>query len=516
MAISAFRLQAADGQVIGVTALFTDVTELHRSGERLALLHRATAAVGGSLSVTDTAEQLAAVLTPGLADLVVVDVAEAVFAGEEPAPGRDGRLPLRRTAVAVAPGPNGPVPPPTGVTVQADPDDPPGPDASGPAGSVEPAEPAEPAGPEDAGPPEMTAPMRAGGSLLGRVTVRRAAHRPRYLPADRELLREIADRAALALDNARRYTREHRAAVGLQRSLLPPSQAETAAVSTASVYLPTDTASGIGGDWFDVIPLSSARVALVAGDVVGHGLAASATMGRLRTAVRTLADLDLEPDELLVHLDDLVAQLMVEAELPDEEGDPDDHQQAVPFGATCVYAVYDPVSRRCAMSSAGHPPPAVVAPDGTVTYVPVRPGPPLGVTGLPFEMTEVELAPGSLLALYTDGLIQGYGDDLDQGMAELGRRLTAAATGPATAAGGAPGTAALRDLGREVVAGLPPTGSPTTSPCCSPAPVRYRPRPPPAGPWRPTRPASPGSGSPPPNSSVPGGWRSWCSPPNWC
>ncbi|MFE2105852.1 SpoIIE family protein phosphatase [Kitasatospora sp. NPDC059463] len=479
MAISAFRLAAPDGQVIGVTALFTDVTELHRSGERLALLHRATAAVGGSLSVTGTVEELAAVLAapppaapgggaeadggaaPGLADLVVIDVAEAVFTGAEPSPGRDGRVPLRRAAVAAA-GPGGrgaPEPPPAGVTVHADP--------------------GEQAAHTDV-PPSMTVPLRAGGSLLGRVSVHRAPHRPPYLPADLELLREIADRAALALDNARRYAREHRAAVGLQRSLLPPSQAETTAVSTASVYLPTDTASGIGGDWFDVIPLSSARVALVAGDVVGHGLAASATMGRLRTAVRTLADLDLEPDELLVHLDDLVAQLMVEAERPeeDEDGldpgpgaaaalrppvshgvwsdaghDTPDEQQTVPFGATCVYAVYDPVSRRCAVASAGHPPPAVAAPDGRVTYVSLRPGPPLGVSGLPFEVTEVELEPGSLLALYTDGLLLGYADDLDEGMDELAHRLAAAASPPDGAV--PPAGPALRELGRDLVADLP-------------------------------------------------------------
>ncbi|MFB6892195.1 SpoIIE family protein phosphatase [Kitasatospora sp. NPDC056327] len=475
MAISAFRLAAPDGQVIGVTALFTDVTELHRSGERLALLHRATAAVGGSLSVTATAEELATVLAapaegaagaqadggavPGLADLAVVDVAEAVFTGGEAAPGRDGLVPLRRAAVATA-GP-GPDAPPTGATVRADP--------------------AEPGSRTEA-PAAMSVPLRAGGMLLGRVTVRRAPHRPPYLPADQELLREIADRAALALDNARRYAREHRAAVGLQRSLLPPSQAETTAVSTASVYLPTDTASGIGGDWFDVIPLSSARVALVAGDVVGHGLAASATMGRLRTAVRTLADLDLEPDELLVHLDDLVAQLMVEAERPDEDGidagtgamdGPDaaslppvghgvwteagpegaDEQQTVPFGATCVYAVYDPVSRRCAMASAGHPPPAVATPDGRVTYVQVRPGPPLGVSGLPFEVTEVELEPGSLLALYTDGLLLGYADDLEEGMDELAHRLGAAASPPDGAV--TPAGAPLRELGRDLVADLP-------------------------------------------------------------
>ncbi|MDY0815061.1 SpoIIE family protein phosphatase [Kitasatospora purpeofusca] len=515
MAISAFRLQATDGQVIGVTALFTDVTELHRSGERLALLHRATAAVGGSLSVGGTAEELAAVLAPpagdrtepgspdqgsagpgtagpstagpgaapvpGLADLAVVDVAEAVFTGGEPVPGRDGRVLLRRAAVAVsappgepAPGPGGPVapppPPPVGAAVHAHPDE----------QSVHTDFPAS-----------MAVPLRAGGRLLGRVSVHRAPNRPPYLPADLELLREIADRAALALDNARRYAREHRAAVGLQRSLLPPSQAETTAASTTSVYLPTDTASGIGGDWFDVIPLSSARVALVAGDVVGHGLAASATMGRLRTAVRTLADLDLEPDELLAHLDDLVAQLMVEAERPDEDEDEDraadgaaygeaygeadgpgaasrppvDHwwwpdgtgdgtdEQTVPFGATCVYAVYDPVSRRCAMASAGHPPPAVAAPDGRVTYVPLRPGPPLGVTGLPFEVTEVELEPGSLLALYTDGLLLGYADDLEAGMDALSHRLAAAASPPDGAV--TPAGASLRQLGRDLVAGLP-------------------------------------------------------------
>ncbi|MFF1795493.1 SpoIIE family protein phosphatase [Kitasatospora sp. NPDC058263] len=440
MAISAFRLQAADGQVIGVTALFTDVTALHRSGERLAVLHRATAAVGGSLSVTGTAGDLAAVLAPGLADLAVVEIAEAVFTGEEPAPGRDGRLLLRRTA----------------VTGDADLLEDAGLDRVAETTAVEfdtEGSPIAPAGPPtlttaDASPSTagtMTAPLRARGSLLGRVTVHRAAGRLAYEPADLDLLREIAARTALALDNARRYTREHRAAVSLQRSLLPPAHFETAAVTTASVYLPTDTASGVGGDWFDVIALSSARVALVAGDVVGHGLEASATMGRLRTAVRTLADLDLEPDELLVHLDDLVCQLLIEGERPEEDGEWPAGQRTGPFGATCVYAVYDPVSRRCAMASAGHPPPAVAAPDGTVEYVPVRPGPPLGVSGLPFDVAEVELAPGSVLALYTDGLIVGYGGDLDEGLAELRSRMSR------------PGAAAapLRELGRAIVDGQP-------------------------------------------------------------
>ncbi|WP_406252344.1 SpoIIE family protein phosphatase [Streptomyces atratus] len=438
MAVSAFRLQAPDGQVFGVTALFTDVTEQRRSDERLAILHHATAGVGGSLSVSGTGEELAAVLVPELADLAVVEIAEAVFTGEEPAPGEDGLLPLRRTATAG----ESAAEPPAGAVVPADADCAPALGHS---------------------PTSMTAPLRARGIFLGRVTVRRGPGRPDYAPADLDLLCEIAARSALALDNARRYTREHRAAVGLQRSLLPPAQAETVAVTTSGFYLPADTATGVGGDWFDVIPLSSARVALVAGDVVGHGLAATATMGRLRTAVRTLADLDLEPDELMVHLDDLVSQLRDEPDEPDEPGRPggpgrpsrltradeggaDGDHRADPVGATCLYAVYDPVSRCCAMVSAGHPPPAVADPDGTVSYVPLNPGPPLGVNGLPFEVTEVELAPGSLLVLYTDGLIEGRDSDLDEGMAELSRRL---ARPGAT-------TAPLRELGQEIISARPP------------------------------------------------------------
>ncbi|WP_406204247.1 SpoIIE family protein phosphatase [Kitasatospora sp. NBC_01560] len=479
VAVSAFRLQAPDGRAIGVTALFTDVTELHRAGERLAVLHRATAAVGASLSVTGTAEELAAVLAPGLADQAVVEIAEAVFTGEEPVPDRDGRLLLRRAAVApdtgAGPGAG------TGSSAGSGAGARSGPGVSGGPGATVRVDAAGLCAVLDS-PTGMTAPLRARGTLLGRVTVRRDPDGPPYEPADRDLLGEIAARTALALDNSRRYTRERRAAVGLQRSLLPPSQTETAAVSTASVYLPTDTATGVGGDWFDVIPLSSARVALVTGDVVGHGLEASATMGRLRTAVRTLADLDLEPDELLVHLDDLVSRLLVDTAEPDDgrgqsgfrddarwnggfrdDDRPDDDaapghgaddgwgdgtwpsgERTSAYGATCVYAVYDPVSRRCAVASAGHPPPAVAAPDGTVEFMPVQPGPPLGVGGLPFEVTEVEVAPGSVLALYTDGLIHG-GGDLDEGLDELRRRLAR----PGTT------TTPLPELGRAVVGGRP-------------------------------------------------------------
>ncbi|MEU9132761.1 SpoIIE family protein phosphatase [Kitasatospora sp. NPDC048540] len=423
MGISAFRLQADGEKPIGVTALFTDVTELGRSRRRLELLHRATAALGGSLSVTGTCVDLVAVLVPGLADAAVVEVAEAVFNGDDPLPDAAGLLSLRRTAAV---GPDT-VEPPTGTTVY-----------------VEAAGAAVPAATSTAdGRPTMSAPLRARGILLGRIRAYRDPTGDRYESTDLELLQEIASRASLALDNARRYTREHRAAVSLQRSLLPPAATDTPAAVTASVYLPTDTDGGVGGDWFDVIPLSSARIALVVGDVVGHGLEATATMGRLRTAVRTLADLDLGPDELLVHLDDLVSQLVVEADDQDGGGI---RREPAPAGATCLYAVYDPVSGRCVMASAGHPPPAVVHPDGAIGYVELSPGPPLGVGGFPFEVAEIEPAAGSVLVLYTDGLIGGGDGDLDDGMAELRTRLGRASVT----------TRPLAEAGREITESLPP------------------------------------------------------------
>ncbi|MGI5404951.1 SpoIIE family protein phosphatase [Streptomyces sp. CA-135486] len=208
-----------------------------------------------------------------------------------------------------------------------------------------------------------------------------------------------------------RYPREHTTTMTLQRSLLPHTLPDQAALEIASRYLPAGTQAGVGGDWFDVIPLSGARVALVVGDVVGHGIRASATMGRLRTAVRTLADVDLPPDELLTHLDDLVIHLSA-----DEAGTEGAAETAGGIGTTCLYAVYDPVSRHCTLARAGHPPPAVVTPDGTVHFLDVPAGPPLGLGGLPFETYETELPEGSLLALYTDGLLQARDHDIDDAL----------------------------------------------------------------------------------------------------
>lgn len=293
----------------------------------------------------------------------------------------------------------------------------------------------------------MTAPLCARGIGFGRITVWRTGDASPLDEDDLALLEEIAARAAVAVDNARRYTKERRTAVGLQRSLLPPTTSQTPALEAASLYLPADADSGVGGDWFDVIPLSSARVALVVGDVAGHGLHATAMMGRLRSAVRAMADLELEPEELLAHVDDMVLQVAAEAESDDaEDGDAGTPLRSGPAGATCLYVVYDPVTRSCVMASAGHPPPAVVSPDGTVEYVELSPGPPLGVGGWPFEPVERDLPPGSVLALYTDGLIERGEGDIDQGMRDLADRLLRADVL------GRP----LRQARDDIVEGLPP------------------------------------------------------------
>ncbi|GGW33611.1 hypothetical protein GCM10010503_07060 [Streptomyces lucensis JCM 4490] len=269
----------------------------------------------------------------------------------------------------------------------------------------------------------LAVPLLAQGSTLGVALFGRLRDREPFGPEDLRLAEEFAAKAAVGIQQARAYSRARTTTMALQHSLLPHTLPAQGALDIATRYLPAATRAGVGGDWFDVIPLSGARVALVVGDVVGHGIRASATMGRLRTAVRTLADVDLPADELLTHLDDLVLRLAA------DEGSADPAAEtAGGIGTTCLYAVYDPVSRSCTLARAGHPPPAVVTPDGTVRFLDVPAGPPLGLGGLPFEAFETELPEGSLLALYTDGLFEARDHDIDEALdkmfAALGRPAT--------------------------------------------------------------------------------------------
>ncbi|GGT03658.1 SpoIIE family protein phosphatase [Streptomyces chromofuscus] len=429
-----FRLEDSAGQVLGVWYMVMDITERWRARERMTLLNEASARIGSTLDMSVTTQELADVAVPRFADLVRVDLLESVLRGHEPVPGAPvGSIALRRTGRRAAPGrfdgPAGPtgetvaVPPPAVArclresrsVVESTVADSPVPaalDVFAPGDGV--ARPAPHA--------YLYVPVRARGITLGVVQFVRSGSPEPFDDEDVDLAEELAALAAVCVDNARRFTCERTAALTLQRSLLPRALAGGTALDVAWRYLPAGSASGVGGDWFDVIPLSGARVALVTGDVVGHGTNAAVTMGRLRTAVRTLADLDLPPEEVLAHLDDLVISLIEQESTcgTDEEG-PDVSTAAL--GSTCLYAVYDPVARRCAMARAGHPPPVVVRPGGVAALADAPAGPPLGLGALPFEGAELDLPEGSLLALYTDGLLQNGRQDPDAALACLGEVL---------------------------------------------------------------------------------------------
>ncbi|PZH06890.1 protein phosphatase [Streptomyces sp. NTH33] len=399
---------------------------------RLELLHEAGLRIGSTLDVTRTAEELAEVTVPRFADFTAVDLPGAVLRGEEPEPFRVGTA-LRRVALGAMD-----EDPPlygAGEEIRFTPSTPQACSLDSRQSVLEPAlakargwfaqDPARGDRILASGIHSLiTVPLQARGATLGVVSFYRSGKPAPFEDDDLSLAQELAARAAICIDNARRYTREHNTALTLQRSLLPRGRPEQSAVEVACRYLPAQ--AGVGGDWFDVIPLSGARVALVVGDVVGHGLHAAATMGRLRTAVHNFCSLDLPADDLLTHLDDLVGRLdrgegwAVEPTYPDSGI----------IGATCLFAVYDPVSQRCTFTRAGHPQPALVAPDGTVEFVDLPPGPPLGLGGMPFETVELELAEGSQLVLYTDGLIEKRYQDVDIGLDALRTVLACAGRGP--------------------------------------------------------------------------------------
>ncbi|MFB7533980.1 SpoIIE family protein phosphatase [Streptomyces sp. NPDC056178] len=450
---SFFPLTDGDDTITGICYMVLDVTDRWKAQQRLALVNDAGVSIGSTLDVMRTAQELADFAVPRFADLVLVDLLEPVASPEEPGPlppgtglsgtglpdagtvrpGAGGASPsrprMRRAglrsvregcpeAIARIGEPVDFVPPPNDFRflVDGEPVLIPVLDSVRHLWAVE--QPARAARIREFGLHSLiSVPMRARDTVLGLTTFIRSVNLVPFEPEDVLPARELVARAAVCVDNARRYTREHAAALTLQRSLLPHTLPGGMALDVASSYLPADAKDGVGGDWFDVIPLSGARVALVVGDVVGHGISAAATMGRLRTAVHTLADMDLPPDELLAHLDDLVLRLSEEEPEGEASG-------TTVLGATCLYAVYDPVTQLCTMARAGHPPPVVVSQDGRVSFPELPAGPPLGLGGMPFETAEIELPEGSLIGLYTNGLIEGRDRDAELGMSRLGGALS--------------------------------------------------------------------------------------------
>ncbi|WP_399892864.1 SpoIIE family protein phosphatase [Streptomyces sp. BBFR51] len=428
LAVNQRPLDEYDG-ASGSVATLRDSTELRAlSGRaeaataRLNVLYSGSIGIGTTLDVTRTAEELAGAAVPEFSDFVTVDLAEPVLRGDEPT---GVERSLRRVAVG---GVREDAPfTPVGESVLFVPAESGAGDLTAGRGLIDPDLRAV-VGHVPGYVPGfgfrdiergrrvveygihslITVPLSARGVLLGVAGFWRAERPEAFVKDDLEVAEELATRAAVAIDNARRYTREHAMAVTLQRSLLPGSLPGSSFLEVAHRYLPTES-GGVGGDWFDVIPLPGARVALVVGDVVGHGLHAAATMGRLRTAVHNLSALDLAPDELMAHLDELVTRM-------DESGAGEDSGQGV-SGATCLYAIYDPTSGRADVVRAGHPGPVLISPDGSARLPDVPVSPPLGLGGAePFETAVLQIAEGSRLVLYTDGLIEKPGHDIDFGL----------------------------------------------------------------------------------------------------
>ncbi|MBV1938642.1 SpoIIE family protein phosphatase [Streptomyces sp. BV286] len=426
--INLYRVHSGSGRPIGIAWLGTDITarraaarEAAQARRNLALLNEAGARIGNSLDLETTARELLDVAVPGFCDLASVDLYQGLLAGDETPPGlADGSAELRRvafaSAVSDAPFIGGPEPVNVGAVHHYA-------FNSSCADALRTAKPQTVAA-EEGGLIQSTlaVPMVAHDTVVGLVQFSRTKGSEPFGERDRALAVELAARAAVCMDNARLYRREHERALILQRSLLPPGDPEASGLDIACRYLPGNAATEVGGDWFDVIELPGHRTALVVGDVMGRGLRAAVAMGELRTAVRTLALLDLEPAEVLSALDEIARGL----------GTPGGTQQSTRgarqsrdadlsevYLATCVYAVYDSVTRRCTFANAGHLPPVLVEPGESALMLDVPPGMPLGVGGEPFEEVEVELPEGALLALYTDGLVESRDHPLDEGLQAL-------------------------------------------------------------------------------------------------
>ncbi|WP_443068461.1 SpoIIE family protein phosphatase [Streptomyces sp. NBC_01352] len=413
--VSLYRLEDALGNVLGVACSVVDVTEQHRSAveaeaarRRLALVADASARIGTTLDLDRTARELAEVAVPDLADIAAVDLLEAVVQGRPSTLGPAEPAVIRALAVEADRAPD--------VLLAADP---PGEvaryapdrlvtecvrtgqpilvaqveaaDLTRIARSPEAVELLTRAGVHS----YLAVPLIARGEVLGALDLKRTRNPLPFTDDDVLLARELASRAAVQIDNARWYQNARDTALTLQRSLLPSHPPVTGGLEVASRYQPAGATTEVGGDWFDVIPLEGGKTALVVGDVMGSGLNAAATMGRLRTATNTLASLDLDPARLLEHLDRITDGL--------------DHSIA-----TCVYVVHDPELRQCRIANAGHLPPARLRPGRPPELLDLPTGAPLGVGGVAFSTTTVDLEPGDRLVLYTDGLVETRQHPLDE------------------------------------------------------------------------------------------------------
>ncbi|MGW7098108.1 SpoIIE family protein phosphatase [Streptomyces sp. NPDC054883] len=420
--VSLFPLSGAVGTRRGLGGLLVDVTDRERAimeataaRQRLALLDRAAARIGTTLDLNVTARELVEAVVPEFCDAAVVELVQWMHEPEV----FDPRLPL--VTHRIAHGTNLPPPAEELVGGLEQVTYPPG---SSIHAMLETGRPLCVAVNEEFVTSTVAhqerarlllgsgiegilmAPLVARGTVQGITMFGRSAARPPFAEPDLSLAGELASRAALCLDNARLYGRVQDIALTLQRALLPSAPVSGPYAAIAHRYLPGSRGTEVGGDWYDVIPLPGDELALLVGDVMGHGVPAAAAMGRLRITAKTLARHTRDPEALLTELDDCAQEAGIQL-------------------ATCLYIRYDPHTGRARVASAGHPPPLLRHPDGTVEKIGDVLGVPLGVGGVPFRSTGTRIPDGAVVALYTDGLVEARGQDIDAGIDALCAELRA-------------------------------------------------------------------------------------------
>ncbi|MEW2611235.1 SpoIIE family protein phosphatase [Streptomyces sp. NPDC047880] len=423
-AVSLYRLEDQGGQVLGIANVVVDVTDRYeaarkadRAQQRLRLMADGSARIGTTLEVERTAQELADVLVPDLADMIAVDILDSVLRTGRPVHG-DGPALFRALAVKTAypTGASEAIIAPGHLTTYH---------ADHPAAHclrtrrpllithLDKGELLRIAADDAAAGllaqagvhTDMAVPLIARGEIIGVMGLARARNPQPFDEDDLTLACELASSAALSIDNAVLHQHIRNAAETLQRSLLPRPTPRRPGLEIAARYRPAVAFSEVGGDWYDIIPLSGDRTALAVGDVMGSGIPAATAMGRLRTATSTLADLDLAPSRILTHLDKIT-------------------QGLDPYIATCVYAVHDPHAGRLQVACAGHLPPVLVRDGGAPELLDLPTGTPLGVGSGHFETSAVAMNPGDQLVLYTDGLVETRDHPIDERLDDLLRLLS--------------------------------------------------------------------------------------------
>ena len=395
---------------------------MRRPAAARGLMSDAGLRLGATLDLFDTARQIADITVPRFADVTAVFVLERLGAGEPPERAGRGQIVARRllTGFSRAGGftenpafPRGEImafrdgTPCARCVVTGSPI------RFTDSGSALPAAARRPGGaasPLASHAWFLTVPLATRGVVHGFLVFARGSAAGRFTDRDVDLARELSAVAAVSIDNALLYSREQRIADALQHGLLPGDLATPDGIEVTHRYRP---AGGqiVGGDWCDIIPLPKGRSALIVGDAMGHGAEAAAVMAQLRAAANALAGLDLPPGAVLRRLDEMAARL-----------------NNATF-ATCVYAVLDPAAGSCVITVAGHLPPVLATPDGATELIDIPAGLPLGLGAEAFGTAEVPLAPGAVLALYTDGLVESRARSFDEGIEAL-RDALAGCQGP--------------------------------------------------------------------------------------